>query len=142
MDLTTGFQIDDPAVFVPWAVSEADLRTLLAAHGLRKVTAGYFTLSCRSLGGLQHELGFHFKPPGGDRLDELEFFRRAYTDDEASYREFQRHLERTFGSPTRSRDGSVGFPTHEWQVPGAEIIHFVQDRFGTEEHVRIRPLVP
>ena len=71
MDLTTGFQLEDPAVFVPWTVSEAGLRALLAPHGLRKVTTGYFTLSCRSLGG-------------------------------------------------------------------AEIRHFVHDRFGPEEHVRIR----
>lgn len=138
MDLRTGFKLEDPNVLVPWSVSEAELRALLAPHGLRQVTTAYFTISCRSLGGLQHELGFHFKPRAGDRLDELEFFRRTYSDDAASFREFQLHLERTFGPPTATRDGGAGFPSHEWQVPGADIIHLVQYRFGLEEHVRIR----
>jgi hypothetical protein len=87
--------------------------------------------------GLQDELGFHFTPRGGDRLDELEFFRRAYPDNAASFRNFQDHLERTFGPPTQTRDGAAGFPTHEWHVPDARVIHFVHDRFGLEEHVRI-----
>ena len=32
------------------------------------------------------------------------------------------------------------FPTHEWLVPGARIVHLVQDRFGPEEHMRIKRL--
>ncbi len=138
MDLREGFQLEHPDVFVPWTVSEAGLRALLLPHGLRKVTTGYFTISCSSLKGLQHELGFHFEPRGGDHLDELEFFRRAYPDNAASFRNFQEHLERSFGPPTHSRDGTAGFASYEWHVPGAEVIHFVHDRFGLEEHVRIR----
>lgn len=137
MDLREGFQVENPDVFVPWTVSEAGLRSLLLPHGLREVTTGYFTISCRSLNGLQHELGFHFKPRGSDHLDELEFFRRAYSDNAASFRDFQEHLERTFGPPTYTRDGTAGFPTHEWHLPGAAVRHFVHDRFGLEEHVRI-----
>jgi hypothetical protein len=142
MDLRTGFQLEDPAVFVPWTVTEAGLRTLLSPHGLRKVTTGYFTISCRSLNGLNHELGFHFKPRGGDRLDELEFFRRAYPDEAASFEEFQTHLERTFGPPTETHDDGGGFPTHQWHLPGADIIHLVKYRFAPEEHVRIRRSSP
>jgi len=137
-----GFQLENPDVFVPWTVTEAGLRSLLLQHGLRKVTTGYFTISCSSLNGLQHELGFHFKPRDGGRLDELEFFRRDYPDNTASFRDFQEHLERTFGPPTQTRDGAAGFPTHEWHVPGGDVIHFVHDRFGLEEHVRIRRASP
>jgi len=101
------------------------------------VTRGYFTISCVSLGGLHHELGFHFLPRGGDHLHEFEFFRRSYPDQVASYREFQKHFEHAFGPPTRSTPGTEGYSRHEWEAPGARIIHFVQDRFGLEEHMRI-----
>lgn len=136
--LREGFQIEEPSVFVPWDVTEQQLRELLEPHGLRKVTFGYFTLSCRSLGGLSHELGFHFIPRNSDHLTELEFFRAKPTVElHHSFDEFQHHLELTFGPPTRSVPGQAGFTEHRWQLPGATIVHYVVDRFGPEEHVRI-----
>jgi hypothetical protein len=36
--------------------------------------------------------------------------------------------------------GLAGHPSHTWRLPGADIVHFVQERFGLEEHVRIRRL--
>ena len=141
MDLREGFRLDDPPVFVPWAVTDAGLRRLLSERGLRHVPKGYYVLSgCQSLGGLRCELGFHFVPRGGDRLEELEFFRRSYADQAASFHEFQVYFEAAFGPPTSTRAGPEGFPTHEWVLPGARIIHLVQDRFGPEEHMRIRRL--
>jgi hypothetical protein len=68
----------------------------------------------------------------------LEFFRTSYADQAGSYQEFQRHLEQTFGQPTSTTPGSEGFPSHTWRLPGAEVVHFVYDRFGPEEHVRIK----
>ena len=138
MDLRAGFQLEQPDVHLPWSVSETALRRLLGPHGLREVTRGYFTISGVSLGGLHHELGFHFLPRGGDHLHVLEFFRRSYPDQAASYREFQDHFERAFGLPTRSTPGTEGYPRHEWDAPGARVIHFVQDRFRLEEHMRIK----
>ena len=98
---------------------------------------GYFTLT-DSPGGLPHELGLHFHPRGSGRLSELEFFRTSYSDLTTSYKEFQRHLEITFGSPTVTTPGSEGFPSHAWRIPGVEVVRFVLDRFGPEEHVRIK----
>jgi hypothetical protein len=139
MDLRVGFTLEDPPVTIPWTVTVADLRRLMDGR-LREVTLGYFTATCRSLGGMEHELGFHFVPRGGDRLDELEFFRRSYADRQASFEEFQRHFEAAFGPPHRTGPGTEGFPSHEWTVSGATIVHFVIDRFGPEEHLRIRRL--
>lgn len=134
MDLGQGFQIEEPSVFVPWRTSEEELHALLPT--LDKVTRGYFVVECVSLGGLRHMLGLHLDFPGG-RLVELEFFRQSYPDQRASFDEFQRHLEATFGSPTRSGPGDEGFPWYEWTQGGAMVRHFVFDRFGPEEHVRI-----
>lgn len=91
---------------------------------------------------MEHELGFHFIPRDGDRLEELEFMRRSYADQRGSYEEFQRHFEAAFGPPHRSSAGSEGFARHEWRVPAAEIVHYVIDRFGPEEHMRIRRRSP
>jgi hypothetical protein len=138
MDISKGFQIEQPELFIPWKVSETELQKIFGGQLLRHVTHGYFTTHCISLGGLSHELGFHFHPRGGGVLIELEFFRTSYADQAGSYQEFQQHLEKTFGQPVTTTSGTEGFPSHTWKFPGAEIVHFVYDRFGPEEHVRIK----
>lgn len=138
MDLHSGFEIEDPAIFVPWHISETRLRELVPA--VREVTSGYFVLDVVSLGGLRHALGFHFDPRVGGRLVELEFFRRAAIDLGASFADFDERLEAAFGPPVSSGESDLGFPSRRWDVGGTEIVHFVFERFGPEEHVRIRRL--
>lgn len=87
---------------------------------------------------MNHELGFHFKPRKDGTLHELEFFRRSYQDQEKSYNEFQHHFETAFGPPTETKPGPEGFPSHTWRLRGATIKHYVFDRFGPEEHMRIQ----
>jgi len=136
MDLARGFEIESPSAFVPWGIDERELLDLLPAE-LRHVTDGYYTMRCTSLTGLEHMLGFHFDPRIDGRLVELEFFRRAYPDLAASFDEFQRHLELTFGPPDESLPGDEGMLSYRWLRGPAQIRHFVFDRFGPEEHVRI-----
>jgi hypothetical protein len=133
MDLASGFRLEDPPVMLRFGMSEGELQRLVGER-LRRVTNRYYCLSCTSLGGLPHELGCHFKRG----LKELEFFRRAYPDQVASFNEFQRQFESEFGPPTETTPGSEGLPNHRWVFPGFEIIHVVYDRFGPEEHMRIR----
>ena len=133
MDLNRGFTLEDPPVTIRFGIGQSELQHLVG-QSLRRVTDDYYCLSCTSLGGVQHELGFHFK----SGLKELEFFRRAYSDQVASFNEFQHHFESVFGPPTETTAGSEGLPNHRWVLPGFEIIHVVYDRFGPEEHMRIR----
>jgi hypothetical protein len=138
MDLLRGFTLEDPSVTIRFGMSTRELKQLLGER-VRRVTSGYYCLSCTSLGGLRHELGCHFKRGlfhGG--LTELEFFRKAYPDQAASFNEFQRHFESVFGPPTETTPGSEGLPNHRWLFPGFEIVHVMYDRFGPEEHMRIR----
>jgi hypothetical protein len=136
VDLSEGFRIDEPAVLVPWRVSEKELEGLLEPV-LRHVTDKYWTARVSVLGGLRCILGFHFRGKRGE-LSELEFFRDSYPDQASSFDEFQRYFEKAFGSPTECTSRSEWFPSYRWLVPGAEIIHLVLDRFGPEEHMRIR----
>jgi hypothetical protein len=136
MDLSSGFQIEDPSVLIRWGIAEAELEGIFGLSALRRVTDGYYVIPCYSLGGLRHKLGFHFDPRVGGRLVELEFF-EAYSQ-EPSFQAFQRHLEATFGPPTQTAPGTEGFLSHFWRVPGAEISHYVRDHFGPEENVRIK----
>jgi hypothetical protein len=136
MDLRQGLTIEQPAVTVPWSVSEDELRRLFAFQ-LHYVTDKYWTTSVRVLGNLSCRLGFHFRGPRG-QLSELEFFRDAYVDQHVSFDEFQTHFEAAFGAPDETRPGTAGFLTHRWLFPGGEIIHLVYERFGPEEHMRIR----
>jgi hypothetical protein len=138
MNIEEGFQIEFPKIFVGWGISESELRELLEPHGLRHITTGYYVLSCKSLDGLIHELGFHFLPRSNGVLTELEFFRSSYENQKASFDDFQEHFERAFGKPTKSTMGNEGFPKHTWDLNGVNIVHFVFDRFGPEEHMRIR----
>ena len=137
MDLISGFQIESPSVFVPWGISESQLQSLLEEHGLKQVTHGYYTMSCVSLGGLSHQLGFHFHPRHHGILNELEFFRRSYESLKASFDDFQEHFERSFGEPTAEQCETEEFPAFSWSLNGVRIIHYVMDRFGLEEHMRI-----
>jgi hypothetical protein len=136
VDLAHGFQIEEPAVFVPWGVSEPELLALLPSKP-RHVTDGYYVIECTSLAGLRHMLGFHFQPRTNGKLVELEFFRRAYPDLRASFDDFESHLEATFGPPDTSVPGDQGLPNYTWRRGAASVRHLVFDRFGPEEHVRI-----
>ena len=138
VDLSEGFQIEDPAVFVPWGIGEDELLDLLPTKP-HHLTSGYYVIDCTSLSGSKHALGFHFRSDPS-KLKELEFFRRSnptYPDLRPSFEDFQRHLELTFGPPTSESSGSEGLPHFRWKVNEATIDHYVFDRFGPEEHVRI-----
>lgn len=135
MDLQQGFAIEDPAVFVPWQIDENELRQRLPAA--IQIAAGYLVMPCVSLGGLHHQLGFHFKPRENGELVEVELYHEGHPDLAVSFGEFQSHLEATFGPPTTSGPGDEGLPAHIWQLPGAMIEHFVRWRFVPEEIVRI-----
>ena len=141
MDLSKGFQIEHPRVFVPWDTPETQFLDGFEGLHLRLVTDGYFTTHCTSLSGLSHELGFHFQPRGRGTLVEFEFFCSSCPDLPTSYDAFQRHLEETFGPPTLTSPGSEGYLSHTWMFPGVEIVHYVQEHFGPAESVRIRKTV-
>jgi len=135
MDLRQGFTLADPSVTVPWTASEEHLQELLGGI-LRHRTGGYWVAKVKLLGGLQCNIGFHFEGQPAV-LANLEFFRDAYPDQRESFEEFQRYFELAFGAPTSKNRGTAGYPEFRWSVPGAEIVHYVYDRFGPEEHMRI-----
>lgn len=167
MNINIGFQIDQPNVFVPWDIDQKGLIELLRGHEVQKVAEGYYSISCISLEGLHHKLGFHFeiKPDAkkieefeklidsiGTRirkvgpafnskregkLRELEFFREAYPILRESYDDFQSHFEKTFGKPFCTENKDSEFRHYEWQFKDVNIYHYVIDRFGPEEHLRI-----
>lgn len=137
MDIASGFEIESPSAFIPWDIDESELKGILGSS-LRHVTTGYYTITCESVGGMLHELGFHFEPRKNGKLNEFEFFRRSYDDQESSFKEFQTHFESVFGKPSKTQEGNEGFPSHQWNLNGAVIVHYVFDRFGPEEHMRIK----
>ena len=137
MDLIFGFSIDDPAAFIPWDITQAKLRECLGDR-LRVVRQGHYAISCVTLGGMSHELAFHFEPRQSDRLVELEFFRGSYVDPAGSFHEFQRYFERAFGAAIWAQAGAVGFYSYEWVLPGVRIYHSMSHKFGLEERLSIR----
>lgn len=140
MDIEQGFGIENPRAFVRWGSTEEDLIAALGKH-FRYVTKGYYTITCKTLGGMEHELGFHFNPRKNGVLRELEFFRRSYEDQANSYNEFQSHFEATFGKPDKSSPGTEGFESHEWNLGRNKIVHYILNRFGPEEHMRIKHVI-
>jgi hypothetical protein len=144
--LALGLQLDDPNAFVRWGIGEDDLVRLVGTERLKRVTDGYYTMSCKSLGGLAHRLGFHFLPREGGRLAYLEFFQPQPQDLARSFDEFQRHLVAAFdepnsyGQPFVEEPGKRRLPSCRWQIGDVEVLHFVLDRFGPEEHLTIRKI--
>jgi len=141
MEITTGFKIDKPDIFVDWNITEKDLQKLFSNSDLEKVTTGYFTANCESLSGLFCMIGFHFEPRKDGVLRELEFFRTDYFDLNRSFSDFQKHFENSFGKPNKISHGNEGFNNnYKWNLNGIQIVHFVFDRFGPEEHMRIKKI--
>lgn len=138
MTIDKGFKIDQPDIFVPWDIDEKQLTDLFKGKNLHNVTTGYYVTDSESLDGLKCKIGFHFEPRKNGRLQELEFFRTNYNDLSKSYKEFQDFFTRKFGKPTKSTPGDEGFEIHQWDLKGVNIGHFVIDRFGPEEHMRIK----
>lgn len=138
MEIEKGFKIDSPNVFVPWNIDEKEFLELFKTAELKNVTSGYYTIPCESLNGLKSLIGFHFEPRKNGVLNELEFFRTNYDDQKKSFDDFQSHFENAFGKPTGSSKGNEGFDNYQWSINGIKIMHYVFDRFGPEEHMRIK----
>ena len=136
MDIQKGFQLTKPSVLVPWAIDSSKLKTLFEKHApLKEVTAGYYTIPAEPLPGLNCLVGFHLHETG--KLNLLEFFRSDYSDQKASFEDFQRHFETAFGKPSSTVAGTEGFANHIWNLAAVTISHYVFDRFGPEEHMEI-----
>lgn len=139
-NISKGFQIESPEVFVSWNINAEELKALLMGYGLKEVTKEYFTIDCTSLGGLKHKLGFHFQHQESGGLEILEFFRDSYPDYNQSFSEFQRCFEDYFGMPSEEYPiNDEGFPSYEWKFQGGiKIYHYIMDRFGLEERLFIK----
>jgi len=135
MDLSKGFQIEEPNVFVPWDTTEAQFQQTFERLHLRHMKHSYYTTRCTSLAGLSLHLMFVFYPMG---LGELRFGGNSCPDLDTSYDVFQRHLEETFGPPTLTTPGSEGYLDHTWVFHGAEVRHYVSEHFGPAEYVIIQ----
>lgn len=138
MNIQEGYKIDEPDIFIPWDIDEQTLTQKLKAHDFKHVTTGYYTISSKSLDGLNCMIGFHFEPRKNGFLNELEFFRTNYNDQEKSFSDFQSHFEAEFGKPTSESNGNGGFKNYTWNLENVQIVHYVFDRFGLEEHMRIK----
>ena len=144
MNGTGCFQLETPELSVSWGTRPAELEALFREHApdveLRRVRAGYCVAPCRALSGLRTMIGFHFRPLSDHGvLDELEFYDNGSRDLEASFALYQHHLEQTFGPCSRVSPGqfSADLPTYEWRIKRLRVSHWVMERFGPEEHVRV-----
>jgi len=136
-DLTKGIQLTTPPKFVPWRISDLELEDLFNGFALKKVKRGYYTLKCEPLPSLHCHIGFHLHQY--DVLTQFEFFvmRNSHDEIKDTFAMFQKSFEVAFGPSTKTSTGPEGFPSHEWTVPGARIIHLVRERHGPEEIMTI-----
>ena len=143
MNISQGFEIEQPKVFVPWGITEKALLGLVKSSSLRHVTKGHFSLSCISLGGLSHELSFHFMPRVDGKLKELELYLKgaqrqplALTQ---SFKRLQRHVEAIFGPPTIVNPIRKSYQeySYTWNLKGVRIEHHIRKRIWDADVVRI-----
>ena len=137
VNITYGFKINKPDIFVPWNIDEKTLTNLFEKYEIKHITTGYYTAQCCSLENLNCMIGFNFNTTN-QRLNELEFFRMKYDDQKKSFDEFQSSFEKEFGQPTSYSMGIEGYNNYLWRIGDIQIIHYIFDRFGLEEHMRIK----
>jgi hypothetical protein len=135
MDISKGFQIEEPTVFVPWDTTEAQFQQTFDRLHLRHMRHNFYTTRCTSLSGLLVDVMFVFYPQW---LGQLRFSITFRPNLENSYDVFQRDLEETFGPPTLTTPGSEGYLDQTWVFHGAEIRHYVSEHFGPAEYVIIQ----
>lgn len=145
MTILQGFQLDQPKVFVPWGISREELQARLGPFGLRpdSVQECSYSLSCTSLGGLIHTVGFIFLPTSASppwlpdwlsstsprKLRGLRFFPNSESDIFDEFKIYQQHLEQVFGLPTQGTKTNER-PHCEWRISGGVIInHYIFERF-------------
>lgn len=139
-----GFRLESPALTIAWGIRPAELEATFHREApgvdLIRVRAGYYVARCTALGGLRTMVGFHFSPLADDgALSEIEFYDNGSAELAESFAVYQRHLEATFGPPSAVRAGffSPDLPSYEWRKGRVRAAHFVVERFGPEEHVRV-----
>jgi hypothetical protein len=74
MDISEGFQIEQPNVFIPWSTSSRERMTLFRDLDLKQVNNNYIVTQRVSLKGLSHKLGFHFDLRPGFGIWHFELF--------------------------------------------------------------------
>jgi len=67
-------------------------------------------------------LGFHYEPRKNGLLNELEFFRTDYSDQEKSFNDLQSHFETEFGKQTSESNGNEGFKNYTWDFESLQIV--------------------
>ena len=139
MNISQGFQIEQPKVFVPWQINEKLLVDLFSAYNLRKVTNGHYSLSCVSLGRLHHELGLHFHPRANGVLMEMEFYLKSPRSLTQSFKMLQRSFEATFGAPTIAKRVRRSYRenSYTWELKGVRIEHHLRERIWDADKVRV-----
>ena len=138
MDVSEGFQIEKPNVFVPWSTSSRELVTMFRDLDLKQVNNDYIVTQCVSLKGLSHKLGFHFDLRPGFGIRYFELFDNGCQGNALSFLTFQKHLEATFGKPTTAARGEGGFPSYTWQRDSNVVLHRIQERFGLQRSCESR----
>jgi hypothetical protein len=141
MNITSGYQVEQPNVLVPWDISQKQLQELFQGSELQG-TKGFFSIRCTSLCGLSHFLNFRFSSSDGV-LYAFELSGNGGSSLEASFPKFQKHLEATFGPPTETSPGELeDFPSQIWRIKDVQIIHAIQEHFGPAESLRITKSKP
>jgi hypothetical protein len=59
-----------------------------------------------------------------------------YDNQQKSFDEFQNSFTYAFGQPTSATKENEGFNNYEWRINDVQIVHYVFDRFGPEEHMK------
>ena len=143
-DLAKGFQLETPNFWLPWDITMAEFLKAFTNQrqvAPRLVAPGYYVARCQIFGGLGAQVGFHFEPKNdAGLLKELELFDNGETDIEKSYHVFHERLVQLLGEPHEEKRGACGasMADREWHVGPVSIVHYVMDRLGPEEHLRVR----
>ncbi|HEY2378181.1 MAG TPA: hypothetical protein VGH98_19550 [Gemmatimonadaceae bacterium] len=138
MRLDRTFPLEDPAVEIPWRVSEAGFRMLVGGERLEQVVAGRLRQRCRLLGGLDADLTFHFSPIAGGQLREIELLRHPKRHREREFDDLQQRLERMLGPGERLEPRLGLHPAGaRWQLGALRVTHEYYTAAG-KDHEKVR----
>ena len=144
-DILKGLQIDDPKILIPWDINEDDFVDMFKNHNVARNSEKYCGIkNITVFGEINCNIVVEFDKTICKFSVSRNYPERYVFEDDyliKSFNAFQIAIEKAFGKPTKKSKDETNFKNCEWDIGNKiKIYHFVMDRFGLGEYLRIEKI--
>ena len=136
------FEIDLPKLYITPDAHNIKMSLEAAGIAYKCITDGYITFSGKAFGAdIPLMFGIHYNTLKVKYIEvfrPIAYYQSGCYDISASFKELSAMLKNRYGAPIITMSASIGgYPCEQWATSQYIVNHYVTDRFGFEEHLRI-----